>query len=338
MKKIVRSVCYFAHDPSEEIVGRLTELSDRLTQSGYLVQSRRLCSPDFEKVRGLAGRFSADQLALSVGSLTLEKIHELWGDLILSKDIFFNLDLSAAEIGEDAPTVLLNLIKQAPGKTFDFAYVFNNCPETPFFPSASYRREGFSIGLQSTDLASGCVSLDEWHSRQKEAWQEIANLFSDRPDFLGLDSSVAPLFNGDSSLINFVQRLFGDFESSVTSDFYLRLTQFLKSENPKPVGLCGLMLPCLEDFELAKEYEKGNFSLERNLFLSLHSGVGVDTYPIGVDESLERVAQILGLVQRLSYKHQKPLSVRLVSDGQAKIGQKTNFNNPYLKDVVVRKL
>lgn len=97
------------------------------------------------------------------------------------------------------------------------------------------------------------------------------------------------------------------------------------------MGLCGLMLPALEDFELAKEYEKGNFSIERNIYLSLHSGLGIDTYPIGVDEKPEKMVEILKLLQSLSNKFNKPLSARFVSDGKAKIGERTNFKNQYCK-------
>ena len=98
------------------------------------------------------------------------------------------------------------------------------------------------------------------------------------------------------------------------------------------------MFPCLEDFELASEYEKGNFPIERNIFLSLHSGLGIDTYPIGIDESKDRVLEILSLLQGLSNKYKKPLSARFVSDGKARIGEKTDFKNQYLKDVVIRRL
>ena len=98
------------------------------------------------------------------------------------------------------------------------------------------------------------------------------------------------------------------------------------------------MFPCLEDEELAKEYEKGMFSIERNLFLSLHSGLGIDTYPIGIDEDPQTILNILRLTQDLSKKHNKPLSIRFVSDGRARIGEKALFNNPYLYDVSIRSL
>lgn len=234
--------------------------------------------------------------------------------------------------------VLFDIIKKKSGKTFNFTYVFNNKLQTPFFPSASYEKDGFSIGLQPIDLSESCQTLDEWLEKMRQAWQEIYDTFRDNSEFLGVDSSIAPLFEGKSSLIGFIKRLGYEFSYSATTDIYLKITNFLKENNPKPVGLCGLMFPCLEDFELADEYEKGHFSIERNIYLSLHSGLGIDTYPIGIDEKPQRVLEILILTQGLSNKYRKPLSVRLVSDGKAKIGEKTDFKNQYLKDVIIKPL
>jgi len=89
---------------------------------------------------------------------------------------------------------------------------------------------------------------------------------------------------------------------------------------------------------LAAEYDKGNFSIERNVFLSLHSGLGIDTYPIATDEDPDRVVEILELIQALSNKYKKPLSARFVSDGKARVGDKTDYQNPYLADCTVRPL
>jgi len=47
---------------------------------------------------------------------------------------------------------------------------------------------------------------------------------------------------------------------------------------------------------------------------------------------------VLRLLQGLSVKYGKPLLVRFVSDGKAKTGERTDFRNPYMQDVVVRKL
>ena len=139
-------------------------------------------------------------------------------------------------------------------------------------------------------------------------------------------------------MIGFIEKLGYNFTESTTTDIWTRITNFINDENTNSIGLNGLMLPCLEDFELADEYEKGNFSIERNIFLSLQSGLGIDTYPIGINENPERIQNILEIVQSLSNKYNKPLSIRFVSDGKSKIGEKTSLNNKYLKDVMIRKL
>ena len=335
--EVIRSVCYFTDTPDQTAVVKVNELVGKAVQGGYEVQTKRICSP-FEDPQKLEDRIGDRTILLGVGPLLLQRALDNLPGFYLAETVSFNTDLTSEPINKSHIQVLFELIKNKPAVTFNFAYVFNNRPSSPYFPSAAYERNGFAIGLQPTDLSEGCTTLDEWLKKVKASWDRLYELFGSHPDFLGIDSSIAPIFAGKGSLVNFVKRLGFSFDQSVTTDIYLQMTEFLKKHNPKPVGLCGLMMPCLEDFELANEYEQGNFSVERNIFLSLHSGLGIDTYPIGVDEDPQRVVQILQLVQGLSNKHQKPLSVRLVSDGRAKIGEKTDFQNQYLKDVVVRKL
>jgi len=232
----------------------------------------------------------------------------------------------------------MNIIQKNAAKTFSFTHTFNNAPSTPYIPSANYERNGFAVGLQPTDLSEGCRSIEEWLGKLNETWAEIDAIFSSEEGYLGIDTSIAPLFAGRSSFLNFIKRTGLDFSRSVTTDIFIKIARFIKEEGPKKVGLCGLMFACLEDFELAAEYEQGNFPIERNAFLALHSGLGIDSYPIGVDESPQRVVEILRLIQGLSNKFKKPLSARFVADGKAKIGQRTDFGNPYLKDVVIRPL
>lgn len=69
-----------------------------------------------------------------------------------------------------------------------------------------------------------------------------------------------------------------------------------------------------------------------------NSGLGIDTYPIGIDEDPVRVVEILKLIQALSNIYQKPLSARSISDGKSKSGGKTDFQNQYLADCTVRAL
>lgn len=336
MNKIIRTICVFEKSLSEKTNARLEYLADKLEKNGFEVQTKRVCSPSVQHIVG-ADKVN-DNYLFGVGALEKSTTKKELNNLLNSKNISFALDLSKNEVKRDDALVLFEIIKKNPDKTFNFAYVFNNPDSSPYFPSGSYSSNGFSIGLQPTDLAENCKTLNEWLIIMKKVWNEIYQLFKKEGDFLGIDSSIAPLFEGKSSFINFVKRLGYSFKNSTTSDIYIKTTNFIKTNNPKPIGLCGMMLPCLEDFELADEYEKGNFPVERNLFLSLQSGLGIDTYPIGIDQNIDRVLEILKLVQKLSNKHKKALSIRLVSDGKAKISEKTNFENQYLKDVIVREL
>lgn len=334
--RIIRTICYFTNNITDSIINRLEEISQILIKKGYVIQTKRICSP--LSIKDIENKVDDESTLLSVGTLSLTQTNEELKDFYSTRNVFFNIDLSLREISSEYVRVLFNIIKNQPNKTFNFAYTFNNKHSSPYFPSSSYATNGFSVGLQPTDLSESCQSIYEWLDKMKTVWIDIYNLFNNNKEFLGIDSSIAPLFSGESSLIHFINRLYVDFSHSATTNAYLQITEFIKKENPKPVGLCGIMFPCLEDFELAKEYNNGNFSIERNIYLSLHSGLGIDTYPIGIDERPERVSEILKLLQALSNKYKKPLSARFVTDGKAKIGEKTDFQNQFLKDVTIRKL
>jgi hypothetical protein len=333
--KIVRTVCLFSQNPDKAATDKLNQLAERLIKNGFVVQTKRLCSKNLG-INEIESKITDTSIILGLGSLALKQIN--CEDFFSSRRVFFNLDLTSQAIDLKPVEFLFKIVNQKPEKTFNFTYVFNHTVSSPFFPSAVYDKDGFSVGLQPTDLSENCQSLGDWFNKLTEVYQELMEIFKTEHDFLGVDSSIAPLYKGKSSLVNLVKRLNPSFSESVTTDFYLKITNFIKQNNPKPIGLCGLMLPCLEDFELAEEYEKGEFSLERNIFLSLHSGLGIDTYPLGIDENPKRVMAILQLLQGLARKHNKSLSCRFVSDGKAKIGVKTDFKNQYLKDVIVRKI
>jgi uncharacterized protein (UPF0210 family) len=335
--KVIRTVCLFTDHPSEEALARLEHLTALLSSRGYSVQTRRMCSPDIPGVFDM-NRRTDNPVLFSIGRQTYESAESILQEFLVARTVNFNVDLTGEQIEVRHTDLLSRVIRENAGKTFNFAYTFNNAASSPYFPSASYETNGFAVGLQSTDLSEGCNTIEEWLDRMKAVWSGIDAICSSEEGFLGIDTSIAPLFAGRGSLIGFIRRTGRDFSRSVTTDVYLRIARFIHEAYPKKVGLCGLMFPCLEDFELAAEYEQGNFPIERNAFLSLHSGLGIDSYPIGVDERPERIAEILTLLQSLSNKYRKPLSARFVSDGKASIGQLTHFGNPYLKDVVVRPL
>jgi len=335
--KIIRSICYFEKEFSEKTIYIIENISKKLLNAGYEIQTKRICSP-IQNFTKFERQVNNKELLLGAGALNLEDAYRNLNDFFQSKEVSFNIDLSDQKIDEKSIKILTEIINNKSEHTFRFAYTFNNPGSSPFFPSAKYEKDGFSIGFQPTDSSEDCRSLEEWLNKMNAMWQEIFKLFKNEDDFLGIDSSIAPAFSGKGSLVNFIKRLGYEFNKSITTDIYIKITNFIKINNPKPIGLCGLMLPCLEDFELADEYEKGNFPIERNLFLSLQSGLGIDTYPVGINQNQERLLEVVKLTQKLSNKHNKSLSIRFVSDGKTKIGQQTDFRNEYLKDVVVREL
>jgi len=337
MKKVIRSICYFTKNPNKKIVEKLAEIENLLKRKDFEIQTKRICSPT-KNFTELKETVNDNSILLGIGTLNFSETKEKFDDFLKAEDISFNLDLTNEEINEEHVKLLFNMFKENASASFCFSYTFNNVHSSPYFPSGEYNKEGFSIGLQPTNLAEDCTNLEGWFNNMESVWKELNNLFKDNKEFLGIDSSIAPIFTGAGSLINFSKKIKGSFNNSVLSDFYVRITKFIKENNPKPVGLCGLMIPCLEDFELTEEYEKGNFTIERNILLSLNSGLGIDTYPVGINEYPKKIVEILQLIQALSNKYKKPLSVRLVSDGKAKIGQKTDFKNQYLKDVIIRSL
>ncbi len=335
-QKYIRTICVFSADPSKLDIDKLYSLKNKLEGRGYIVQTLRMVS-EKKEIKKFERTISDTSIMLGIGTISFEKALDIQ-QLFYDSRVSMNIDLTKVLIEMKHVEFIFDLINNAPGKMFDFAYVFNNADNSPFFPAANYNRKGFSIGLQSPNLANNASSLDEWLNRKKSVWGEINQILKDDDDFLGIDASTAPLYRGDGSLIGFIENLGYNFIESTTTDVWTRITNFINDENLNSIGLNGLMLPCLEDFELADEYEKGNFSIERNIFLSLQSGLGIDTYPIGINENPKRVLNILKIVQSLSNKYNKPLSIRFVSDGKSKIGEKTSFNNKYLKDVMIRKL
>ena len=337
MGKIIRTICLFTDEITAQDIEKLEKISQLLKKNNFSIQTKRICLSDY-KTQINDKELLDKGILLGLGEQTFEGLKENFADFLKSENKAINLDLTNENITTEHADILFKIIENKPDNTFRFTYGFNSPISSPYFPSAKFGQKGFAIGLQPTDLSENCKSVAEWLGKMKVVWEEINLLFKPTDGYLGIDSSIAPLFQNSSSLVNFVKRLGLDFSHSATTDTYTIISKFIKENNPKPIGLCGLMFPCLEDFELAEEYEKGNFDIERNIFLSLHSGLGIDTYPIAIDQDKKRVVEILKLVQQLSNKYKKSLSARFVSDGKAKIGEKTNFKNQYLKDVIVREL
>lgn len=336
MEKVIRTICLFTQKLTPQTKEKFIDIENLLSKNNFIVQTKRICFSKYDTQIDTSS-LQNDGFLIGRGKVSFEQCKKIMPHF-LKNNISINLDLTNEEISIEHVKLLFEIIKDQPAKTFNFTYGFNTPPSSPYFPSANFKREGFSIGLQPTNLSAECTNIEQWFCNMQNTWQEICDLFCNYQDFLGIDSSIAPLFSGNGSLLQTLNNFGYNFNDSITTDVYTKISSFIKEKNPKPIGLCGIMFPCLEDFKLADEYEKENFNIERNIFLSLHSGLGIDSYPIGIDQDPKKIIDILKLIQALSNKYQKPLSTRFISDGKTKIGQRTNLNNQYLKDVIVKEL
>lgn len=336
-QKIIRTICYFSPSPSEQTVEKLHELRKKADTYGFQVQTIRICAP-LNSFAELA-KFRDQDILVSLGTVAFSFMRDNLDEFLNSAPgINANIELADQQITMSHVDLLFRIYNESPAKSFDFTYVFNNKNNSPYMPSANYEHKGFSIGLQPTNLSKGLATIPVWLSKLGEVWNEVDNIFANYTDYLGIDGSIAPLGSKEGSLVNFIERISLDYNNSFITPLYRQITDYLHKNNPRPIGLNGLMMPTLEDFDLATKYEQGEFSLERNIYVSLHSGLGIDTYPIAIDEDKTKVLNVLRLMQSLSNKYSKPLSVRFVSDGKTKIGEKSDFQNQYLKDVMIRSL
>lgn len=336
--KIIRTITYFADAPYSILLRRCRGIKAALESMGYQVQTLRVVVRQ-ASLRELQRDWSGEKdFFWSVGGLSLEQAERAADDFMAwDMPLFFHVECPEQPASRHVD-LWWRLAKERAERTFRFSYVFANAADSPFFPAAAGKKRGFALGLQTPDLAEGCELPSDWLARMSDCWKELHERFASEPDFLGIDASIAPMGAGAGSLVGHVERWYGSWDAAVLSNFFVRISRYIKNQNPCPVGINGWFFPCLEDAGLARLYEQGGFSTERNLFLSMHCASGIDTYPVAMDESPERMLHILQLTHALAYRYEKPLSVRWVCDGKNGLGQRTELNNKYLQEVVLRPL
>src|SRR5258708_35449496 len=121
--KIIRSVCYFTDNPSEEVTSKLADIAKILEDKGYLIQTKRMCSTSHD-IDALAGK--ADYL--SIGTITYDEAIERLPKFYETNNLNFNIELANEKIDEKYVNLLFKIIGERPDKTFSFTFVFNNAP------------------------------------------------------------------------------------------------------------------------------------------------------------------------------------------------------------------
>jgi len=225
-------------------------------------------------------------------------------------------------------------------------------PYGPFYPGSYHVGPGkhFSVGLESADLAMHAFSathdpataeqqltseLQQWNS----AAEQIALRLAQQTcwTYEGIDPTPAPL--ADVSIGAAIEQFTGaPFGASGTLTAAALITRAVRAVKVKHVGYSGLMVPVMEDKRLAQRWAEGTYDIDSLLAYSAVCGTGLDTVPLPGEISEQQLAAIVGDMAALAVKWNKPLSARLQPVTGKKAGERTEYNDPFLTNTLIRKL
>ncbi len=274
-----------------------------------------------------------------------------------------NMNGSVAIAGEDgihwdaigaAAGVIAFLAQHSPRSqgNFSFAAISMVPPGTPFFPAGfnSGNEHQFAIGLQSANVIAEALAGKKNPADAENAIREKLGAFAVQIEqvgkdvaketswiYEGIDLSPAPL-KRDSIGAAIESYTGGWIGSSGTLAAAAMITRAIQSIPVTRVGYSGLMLPVLEDSVIARRWSEGSISIDGLLAYSSVCGTGLDTIPLPGRVSPEQLIKILGDVASLSVKWRKPLSARLLPIAGKDAGDRTDFDNPRLVNVLLRPL
>jgi uncharacterized protein len=317
-------------------------------------------------MRGYDALAAKEGFAANIGPALLPGSDDLAGLALLTEilSVTRNLNASAAVADEhgvrwDAVRAAAMLIKEVAARTphsegtFNFAATALVPEYTPFYPGAWHVGEGrrFAIGLQAANVVDEVFAVtphDAVTARERLTVAmtahcrriEQAALAVEKEtgwEFMGIDPTPAPA--GDVSIGAAIEKLTGaPFGSSGTLTAAAAITSAIQALPVRRVGYVGLMVPILEDARLAQRWSEGALSVDAMLAYSAVCGTGLDTIPLPGDVTEEQLARIVGDMATLAVKWRKPLSARLQPVAGRKAGERTEFESPFLANVVLQKL
>jgi uncharacterized protein (UPF0210 family) len=225
-------------------------------------------------------------------------------------------------------------------------------PYAPFYPGAYHTADGkrFAIGLESANVVAQALSgggqpeaveqrIISALSPHLQAIESIAHRIErqSRWIYMGIDTTPVPL--KDVSIGEAIEKFTGrSFGSSGTLTAAAVITRAVQSVPIKRVGYSGLMLPVLEDSVLAQRWAEGTYTIDSVLAYSAVCGTGLDTIPLPGDITEQQIEKILADVASLAVKWGKPLTARLLPVAGKKAGERTDFDDPFLVNTIIRPL
>ncbi len=216
---------------------------------------------------------------------------------------------------------------------------------TPFFPAAYAQRESpaFALALQSADLALNSFmqarslpearqslidTVNENAAKLEAVAEKMEKMYG--YEFKGLDFTLAPHPDQHASIGSALEALglpsFGPHGSLFASAF---LTSSLQQAQYRKIGFNGLMLPVLEDSQLALRAAEGSLSVSELLMFSAVCGAGLDVIPLPGDTTPEDIYPVLLDLAALALRLNKPLTARLMPLPGKQAGDLTTFDFGY---------
>ncbi|MBZ5616113.1 MAG: DUF711 family protein [Acidobacteriia bacterium] len=237
--------------------------------------------------------------------------------------------------------------------TFNFTATAMLKPLSPFFPGSYHTGSGrqFAIGFEGANVVRDVFVRDKGNADAAVAdltaaltkHASVADAVGNKVaaetgwTYAGLDPTPAPL--GDVSIAAAIEAFTGaKFGSSGTLTAARIITTAVKAVPLKQVGYSGLMVPVMEDKLLAQRWAQSTYNIDSLLAYSAVCGTGLDTIPLPGEISLDQMERIYADVASLATKWNKPLSARLQPVPNAKPGDQTNFQDPYLFNTTVHPL
>lgn len=320
-----------------------------------------------ESVRDIADAAGArwyclpiDLLVSSGRDALLEEVQTL---VVRDSRLFLNLMVATPdEISVDgaaaASRFVLNLARRSSNGIDNFRVgVSAACPSaTPFFPFS--RHEGselaFSIAMETAQIALSCAraacqerctltafqdrlisELQQAMARIDQFGRELATLTGF--DYRGLDGSIAPFPDGDTSVATLIELLgpapVGAHGSVFITSIISEAIKLAASRaGARTAGFNGVMYSVLEDNGLTKANNLRAVSLEKLALLSTVCGCGIDMVPVPASMFAEDVTGLILDIATLAVRLRKPLGVRLLPIPNRAVNEFTQLNLDFLCD------
>jgi len=287
---------------------------------------------------------------------TLLRENRLFTNLMVSNGTDISVQGAAA-----AAHFILSVSRKS-RKGYDNFRVGASCgclPNTPFFPFSRHAssRLGFSVALETTDIAlklaqdvcTGSMNLEDFRKKFTAKLSErllemdafsTALSAETNVDYAGLDASLAPFPDGETSVGRLLELLGANpFGAHGTVFLTALLTDCIKTSiattQVKTTGFNGVMYSVLEDDVLAQATRRRNINIASLNLFSTMCGCGLDMVPVPGEILVDDITAMIMDTATLAVRLHKPLGLRILPIPDRTINEYTEFNMEFLCDARV---